>query len=233
MTDATRLPDGGDTSTRQAHLERSRRLWDRWSDHYGLSESDYEPMRETAVEYLELEPGDAVLEIGCGPGVNLELLRDAVGPDGRVVALDYSPKMVDRARARVADRGWENVTVRRADATRVDLDPESFDAALATLSLSVMPSPEAAVERVYQVLRPGGRFVVFDIRTFPSGVLRVANPLLERALHLVANWNTDADVPSAVKSMFGECAVVETYFAGANYTAVATRGGDSGAGDEP
>lgn len=205
-------------------------MWDRWSDHYGLSESDYEPMRETAVEYLGLESGDAALDVGCGPGVNFELLRDAVGPDGRVVALDYSPKMVERARARVADRGWENVTVRRVDATRVDLDPESFDAALATLSLSVMPSPEAAVERIRGALRPGGRFVIFDVRAFPSGPLRVVNPFLRRALRLVANWNAEADVQTAVESVFGECDVVETYFAGANYTAVATRRDDSDAG---
>jgi ubiquinone/menaquinone biosynthesis C-methylase UbiE len=210
-------------------------VWDRWSDNYAMSEADFEPMREAAVERLDLEPGDAVLDVGCGPGVNFELLRDAVGPDGRVVALDYSPKMLDRARARVADHGWENVTFRRADATRVDLDPESFDAALAalaTLSLSVMPSPEAAVERVHEALRPGSRFVVFDIRSFPSGVLRVLNPLLERTLHLVANWNTDADVPAATESVFGECQVVETHFAGATYIAVATRDGDLVSDDE-
>lgn len=199
-------------------------MWDRWSDHYGLSESDYEPMREEAIEYLDLEPGDAVLDVGCGPGVNFEMLRDAVGPDGQVLALDYSPEMLDRARARVADHGWENVTVRRADATRVDLDTESFDAALATLSLSVMPSPEAAVGRIYEALRPGSRFVVFDVRTFPSGPLRVVNPLLGRVLRFVANWNTEADVPTAIESAFGEYEIVGTYFAGLNYTAVATRG---------
>jgi ubiquinone/menaquinone biosynthesis C-methylase UbiE len=228
VSDTTRPSERDGTDPHGTHLERSRRVWDRWSDHYGLSEADYEPMRETAVEYLDPEPGDAVLEVGCGPGVNFELLRDAVGPEGRVVALDYSPKMVERARARIADHGWENVTVRRADATRVDLDPESFDAVLATLSLSVMPSSEDAVERVRAALRPGSRFVVFDIRPFPSGPLRVVNPLLERVLHLVANWNTDADVLAAVESAFGECRVVETYFAGANYTAVATRDRDSG-----
>ena len=232
MSDAIESPGDEDRiGSQRAHLDRSRRVWDRWSDHYGMSESDYEPMRETAIEYLDLEPGDAVLEVGCGPGVNFESLRDAVGPDGRVVGLDYSPAMVDRARTRVADRGWENVTVRRADATRADLAPASFDAALATLSLSVMPSPLAAVERVREALRPGGRFVVFDIRTFPSGPLRVANPLLKRALHLVGNWNTEADVPAAVESVFGECELVETYFAGVNYTLVATRDCDPAGGD--
>ena len=224
MTDATNPSSGDDRRSHEAHLQRSRRVWDRWSDHYGLSESDYEPMRETAIEHLDLDPGDAVLDVGCGPGVNFEFLRDAVGPEGRVVALDYSSGMVDRARDRVADHGWENVTVRRVDATRADLDTASFDAALATLSLSVMPSPEMAVERVHEALRPGGRLAVFDLRPFPSGPLRLANPLLVRALRLVANWNADADVPTAVASAFGDCEVVETYFAGANYTAIATRG---------
>ncbi|NHN60735.1 methyltransferase domain-containing protein [Halorussus sp. JP-T4] len=231
MRDAMDSPGDEAGTGRRAHLERSRRVWDRWSDHYGLSEADYEPMRGTAVEYLNLEPGDAVLDVGCGPGVNFASLRDAVGPHGHIVGVDYSPAMVDRARARVADRGWENVTVRRADAGRVDLPAESFDATLATLSLSVMPSPRAVAERVHEALRPGGRFVVFDVRAFPSGPLRVVNPLVRRALHLVGNWNTEADVPTAIESAFGECEVVETYFAGLNYTAVATRDLNSGGSD--
>ena len=220
---ADEIDSDPDSDSDEGHLERSRRVWNWWSDHYELSESDYEPMRETAVGYLGLEPGDAVLDIGCGPGVNFELLRKAVGSEGRVVAVDYSPEMVDRARGRVADRGWENVAVRRADATRVELEPSAYDAAIATLSLSVMPSPERAVERVRDALVPGGRFAVFDIRLVPSGPLRIVNPLLARALHLVANWNADADVPAAAERVFGECEVVETYFAGVNYTAVATR----------
>jgi demethylmenaquinone methyltransferase/2-methoxy-6-polyprenyl-1,4-benzoquinol methylase len=204
----------------EAHLERSRRVWDRWSDHYDRSEADFAPMREKAIDYLSLQSGDTVLDVGCGPGVNFESLRDAVGPDGYVLALDYSPAMVERARARVEDRGWTNVEVREADATTTDLESGRFDAAIATLSMSVLPDVERAARNVRRALAPGARFVVFDLRQIPEGPLRVLNPLLVRFFRWYANWNADDDVLAALADVFGDVEVVETYFAGANYTAV-------------
>ena len=194
-------------------------MWDRWSDYYDKSEADYEPMRKTAIEYLDLQPGDTVLDIGCGPGVNFAFLRDAVGPDGRVVGVDYSPAMVERAERRIADHGWENVTVCRADATTADL--EACDAALATLSMSVLPDIERGARNVRGALAPDGRFVVFDVRPVPSGPLRLLNPLVVRFIRWYANWNTEEDVMPALERVFEETRVVETYFAGANYTVVA------------
>lgn len=217
MTDQAQQRDPPD----RAHLERSRRVWDRWSDHYDKSEDDYEPMRETAMTYLDVGPGDTVLDIGCGPGVNFATLSDAVGPEGRVVAVDYSPEMVERARDRIAEHGLDNVTVRRADATTADFG--ECDAALATLSMSVMPDIERAARNVYGALATGGRFVVFDVRPIPAGPLRVLNPLVRRFIHWYANWNTGADVLPVLERTFDETQVVETYFAGANYTVVAER----------
>jgi len=204
------------------HLARSRRVWDRWSDHYGLSESDFEPMREAAIEHLDLAAGDRVLDVGCGPGVNLETLRAAVGPEGEVVAVDYSPEMVAAARERVDEHGWDNVTVRRADASTADIGGP-YDAAVATLAMSVMPDVRAAVANVRDALVPGARFVVFDLRAVPSGPARVLNPLLRRFFYWFANWNPEGDVLGSLEGTFGQVEVVEAYALGAAYTAVATR----------
>lgn len=206
--------------TDRDHLERSRKVWDRWSDYYGKSEEDFGPMLEEAVGRLTLDRGDSVLEIGCGPGVNFERLRAQVGPAGRIVAVDYSPKMVEKARERAATNGWDNVEVRRADATSVDLD-ETFDGALASLSMSVMPDATAAAQRVRDSLAPGSRFVVFDLRTVPSGPWRVVNPFLSLFYRWFANWNPDADVVGALEATFDEVHVEKTYAAGACYRAVA------------
>ncbi|ELY50058.1 class I SAM-dependent methyltransferase [Natronolimnohabitans innermongolicus] len=207
--------DGGD----EAHLERSKAVWNRWSDWYALSERDLEPIREAAMDRLELESGDRVLDVGCGPGVNLERLRDDVGPNGEVVAVDYSPEMVAKARQRVADHGWENVAVRRADATQMAFD-DPFDAALATLSFSLMPDVRRASESVSDALASDGRFVVFDVRCVQRGPARLANPLLRRFLRWYANWHPDENVLDSLEAVFERCEVVERYAAGAGYTAV-------------
>lgn len=211
--------DGDD----REHLERSREVWDYRSDRYDRSERDLAPMLDDAVERLGVEPGDAVLEIGCGPGTNLQRLHDLVGPGGRFVAVDYSPEMVENARDRAEAAGLENVEVIRADASTVALDPETFDAALASLSMSVLPDPEAAALRVREALRPGGRFVVFDVRGFRWLPLRPANPLLRRFYRWYANWNPETDVLDAVEAAFGDVEVEEIYFSGAGYRAVATK----------
>lgn len=206
----------------RAHLERSERVWNRRSAGYGRSEREMAPMMADAVERLDLDAGDAVLEVGCGPGTNLERLRERVGERGRVVAVDYSPEMCRRARERYADRGWDNVGVVRADASRLRLDQE-FDAALASLSLSVMPDVRAAAERIQDALVPSARLVVFDVRPVPSGPLRIVNPLLAAFLRWYANWNADEDALAAVRETFDNVSVERTYFTGTLYTAVAER----------
>lgn len=210
---------GMDASQYEAHLERSRTVWDRWSNWYTMSEQDFEPMREAAIDRLELQSGDRVLEIGCGPGVNFERVRRDIGADGELVAVDYSPEMVARARERIDAHGWENVSVRCADATTTAFD-EPFDAALATLSLSVMPDVRRATETVYQALEPDVTFVVIDLQTIPDGPARVLNPLLWRFLRWYANWNPDDDVRDALEFVFEDCEVVDTAMADIAYTAV-------------
>ncbi|SER80285.1 class I SAM-dependent methyltransferase [Natrinema salaciae] len=206
----------------EAHLERSRAVWDRWSDRYGMSERDFEPIREAAIDRLALEPGDRVLEVGCGPGVNFEPVRREIGAEGELVAVDYSPGMIANARDRIDARGWENVRVRRADATTVEFE-EPFDAALASLSLSVMPDVRRTVEHIYRSIGPGARLGVVDVRPAPSGPVRVLNPLIRRFFRWYANWNPDGDVPGSLEAVFDDCEIVDTHFAGTAYTAICTK----------
>ncbi|THE65805.1 methyltransferase domain-containing protein [Salinadaptatus halalkaliphilus] len=222
-TETTAASDSSDKSPGDdayaAHLERSRRVWDRWSDWYGLSESDFEPIRERAIDRLALESGDRVLDIGCGPGVNFAYVREKIGSAGHLVAVDYSPEMVAKARARVDDHGWDNVEVRRADATTVAFD-ERFDAAIATLSLSVMPDVDSTLETVRRHVAPGSPVAVVDVRPAPSGPARLLNPLIWRFFRWYANWNPEQNVLASLRAVFDECEVVETNLAGVSYTAI-------------
>lgn len=187
-----------------------------------MSERDFEPIREDLIGQLGLENGDRVLEIGCGPGVNFDTILEAIGESGSLAAIDYSPEMVERANERVERHRWENVEVVRADATTADLGGP-YDAAIATLALSVMPDVERAIRNVRNVLEPGAPLGVLDIQAFQSGPLRVANPLLKRFLRWYANWNSDESVRLAIETVFGGFEPLDTFMLGTVYTVRVSR----------
>ncbi|HKL28902.1 MAG TPA: class I SAM-dependent methyltransferase [Natrialbaceae archaeon] len=215
-------PDEPDREHRDA-IARSRKRWDFWSSHWGLIEQDTVDIRREAVAQVTLEPGDTVLDLGCGPGVNFEMLRDAVGADGEIVGVDLSRKMLDRARDRVVDHGWNNVTLVQADATRPIVKDERFDGAVATTAVSATPSVRSTIENVHHALRPGSRFGLYEIRLVPAGPGRVLNPLVRTFYRRFGNWNADEDVFEELRRSFDRTEIVRTFALGTNYVAVAEK----------
>jgi demethylmenaquinone methyltransferase/2-methoxy-6-polyprenyl-1,4-benzoquinol methylase len=154
-------------------------------------------LRREAVAALDLQPGDRVLEIGCGTGRNLGFLRDSVGPDGAVFGVDLSPGMLQRSRELRDRNGWNNVTLIRSEAL-VYSAPEPLDAVLFSLSYNTMPHHRLVLQHALSQLRPGGRIVIMDaklpdgrfgerILPFSLWLMRhtfLGNPLIQPWLHL-------------------------------------------------
>jgi putative ABC transport system permease protein len=143
-------------------------------------------LRRRMVRALRLDRGSRVLEIGCGTGLNLPLLSEAVSPAGRVVAVDLTPEMLARARRRVREGGLSNVTLLNGDAASLPFGDGSFDGVLGSLSLTVIDDPERALAECRRLLRPGGWFCFMDQRRHPrdpilGGALRALSWLLARA----------------------------------------------------
>jgi ubiquinone/menaquinone biosynthesis C-methylase UbiE len=115
--------------------------------------------RAEAVRRLGLRPGERVLELACGTGRILPLLAREVGGRGRVLGVDRSVALVERAKRRVADLA--NVELLTADWFEVEVAPP-VDAAICVLGLSVIDRWEAALDRLLGALRPGGRLVIVD-----------------------------------------------------------------------
>ncbi|EMA64646.1 methyltransferase type 11 [Halorubrum lipolyticum DSM 21995] len=124
-------------------IQRGYAAWARVYDWFARATSSVGGVRAGCVRALDLDPGDTVVEFGCGPGVNVPALREAVGPTGRVVGVDVTGAMLDRARALAGRRGWENVAFVQGDAT--DPPIRSADAVLATFVTSLFGDPYAVV----------------------------------------------------------------------------------------
>ena len=124
-------------------IQRGYAAWARVYDWFARATASVGGVRAACVDALDLDPGDTVVEFGCGPGVNVPALREAVGPNGRVVGVDITGAMLGRARGLAERRGWENVEFVRGDAT--DPPIRSADAVLATFVTSLFPDPYAAV----------------------------------------------------------------------------------------
>jgi ubiquinone/menaquinone biosynthesis C-methylase UbiE len=119
--------------------------------------------RRQAVAALELGPGEVVVEIGCGTGLNFHYLHRAVGPSGRIVGVDLTDRMLQQARARVKRSGWTNVELVQTDAALYELPPR-VDGILSTFALTIMPEFEQVIERSARALKPGGRFALLDLK---------------------------------------------------------------------
>jgi ubiquinone/menaquinone biosynthesis C-methylase UbiE len=120
-------------------------------------------LRKKTIGSLHLQPGQTVLDIACGTGRNFSLILEKISPTGRLVGVDYTPAMLDRARERVAREGWKNVELIQADAARIDLG-RKFDAALCTLAIGVIPDYRVALDRMTAHVKPGGWLAIGDAK---------------------------------------------------------------------
>jgi ubiquinone/menaquinone biosynthesis C-methylase UbiE len=125
-------------------------------------------LRRHAASRLALEPGDRVLEIGCGTGRNFPFLREAVGTTGKVYGVDLSAGMLRRARELCEHERWSNVELTQCDAAEY-IPPEPLDGIIFGLSYNTMPHHLTVLRHAWKQLRPGGRLVIMDGK-LPSGL---------------------------------------------------------------
>lgn len=119
--------------------------------------------RRMAVDSLDLRSGDTVVDLGCGTGLNLPLLYQAVGASGRIVGVDLTGEMLDQARRRADANGWRNVELVQSDMAGYSI-PADADAVLATLALSTTANYDAVVARAAGTLPAGARLADFELK---------------------------------------------------------------------
>ena len=146
------------------NLDTVRKTFTDWAPIYNPTHSWTLPKRRTARLALDLKPGDRVLDLACGTGLNFPHLHELVGEHGQVVGVDLTPAMLDIARKMIKMKGWKNVEVREADAAQLPFPDTSFDKVIITFALTIIPEYMSAIEEVRRVLVPGGQFVGLEMR---------------------------------------------------------------------
>ena len=109
------------------------------------------------------KPGETVLDVGSGAGVDAIIAAQAVGPEGRVIGVDMTDEMLDAAR-RSSDRmGLDNLEFRKGLVERLPVDAESIDLVISNGVLNLMVDKHGAYKQIARALKPGGRFQIADI----------------------------------------------------------------------
>jgi len=149
------------------------------------------PGRVDAIERMGIRPGDRVLEVGVGTGINASLYPSYCS----VTGVDFSSSMLEKARERVARKGVRNVRLLEMDAANMKFADDSFDIVYAPYVISVVPDPVAVTREMRRVCRPGGRIVILNhFRSkarFGAWLERIIAPFT-----LYLGFKSDLDLPA-------------------------------------
>jgi phosphatidylethanolamine/phosphatidyl-N-methylethanolamine N-methyltransferase len=149
------------------------------------------PGRVDAIRRMAIKPGERLLEVGVGTGINAALYPT----DCYVTGVDFSSSMLEKARERIIHKGVRNVRLLQMDAANLKFADDTFDIVYAPYVISVVPDPVAVTREMYRVCRPGGRIVILNHFRSKSRV----GAWLERMIApftLYLGFKSDLDLPA-------------------------------------
>jgi arsenite methyltransferase len=144
-----------------------------WAQDLGYPEPELSRVPDSTVESFagvanhwllgRVNEGSVVLDLGCGAGTDLLIAAQMTGPNGRVIGVDMTPSMLDRARNGAHEMGLENVALHSSLIEGLPLDDASVDIVISNGVIDLAPDKDAVFDEIDRVLRPGGRLQIADV----------------------------------------------------------------------
>ena len=114
-------------------------------------------------QFAKIKKGDVVVDLGSGAGNDCFIARHETGETGKVIGVDFTPAMIDKARKNAEARGFNNVEFRQVDIENMPITANSADVIVSNCVLNLVPNKDAVIKDIYRVLKPGGHFSISDV----------------------------------------------------------------------
>ena len=147
--------------------------------------------REQAIASLHLKAGDTVVDIACGTGANFPLLQERIGPNGKIIGVDFTDAMLAKARERVKKYQWRNVDLIQSDAAAYSF-PDRVNGVISTFAIIYVPEFDSVIRNGSKSLATRGRFVVLDFK-LPNGWISRLAPV---CVYLTRPWGLSKEMAS-------------------------------------
>ena len=114
-------------------------------------------------QFAKIKQGDVVIDLGSGAGNDAFIARHETGETGKVIGIDFTPAMIDRARQNAETRGFHNVEFRQGDIEKMPVTANTADVIVSNCVLNLVPNKDNVIKEIYRVLKPGAHFSISDI----------------------------------------------------------------------
>lgn len=114
-------------------------------------------------QFAKIKKGDVIIDLGSGAGNDAFIARHETGETGKVIGIDFTPAMIERARQNAEIRGYHNVEFRQGDIEQMPVTANTADVIVSNCVLNLVPNKDAVIKDIYRVLKTGGHFSISDI----------------------------------------------------------------------